>query len=221
MENRRFAAGEQKPGIESLLRKRPIKAYFSFSRKLVIEMVKNAMRSLTPKTFFFFAALVLVLAILRKSIKDILLVSALAVAASYSTIYKRTIRIPSAVELVTLGTVVTGVAYGPGIGAAFGVLTTFASEIISSGIDAFTLFYAVARGVTGAVVFYLSGMGVGIIALGMIGVAIFNVLCQPVYQMSGDIEQRMKGIYYFIVNTLFNLLVFKFLGNPLLRLARL
>src|SRR3989338_11447734 len=56
---------------------------------------------------------------LGKDLKGALAVSILAIAASYSTIYKRAIRIPSAIELVVLGTVITSISYGPFAGAIF------------------------------------------------------------------------------------------------------
>lgn len=217
MNNCPVAIGKQKGNVEAFLHKVSASSYFSLILKHLVELARNLKRSLKPKTIFILAAIIGVIALFGKNLKDVVFVSLLALAASYSTIYKRTIRVPSAVELVTIGTVITGVAYGPVAGAVFGVLTTFASEIISSGIDAFTFFYAVARGTTGAVVFYLAGWN--IVTLGMVGVAIFNILCQPIYQMSGDIEQRLKGIYYLIVNTLFNLLVFTFFGKILLKVA--
>jgi hypothetical protein len=186
-------------------------AYFSHFWKQVTELVRNLRRAMTPKAILLIVIVVLILIILGRNLKNILLVLALGLAASYSTIYKRSFRVPSAVELVTFGTVITGIAYGPVVGAAFGVITTFSSEIISSGIDVFTIFYAFARAITGVVSFYLGGLGM--VPLGMIGVGIFNVICQPIYQLSGDVEARFKGIYYLIVNTLFNLMVFYFLGN--------
>jgi hypothetical protein len=60
-----------------------------------------------------------------------------------------------------------------------------------------------------------------VVTLGMIALVIFNVLCQPIYQLSGDVEARLKGIYYAIVNTLFNFVMFTFFGNLLLSFARL
>ncbi len=154
---------------------------------------------------------------LVNSVKGVIVISSLAVAASYSTIYKRVVRIPSAIELVTLGTVVVSISYGPLPGAVFAVVTTIASEIISSAVDMFTLVYAFARGVIGVVAFYLSGMN--IVLLGLLMTLLFNGICQPVYLLPGDIETKVKALYFFVMSIAFNLLAFFLLGNILLRIA--
>lgn len=151
------------------------------------------------------------------SVKGVIVMSVLAVIASYSTIYKRVIRIPSAIELVTLGTVVVSISYGPLPGAVFAVATTIASEIISSAVDMFTLVYAFARAVIGVVAFYLSGMN--IVLLGLLMALLFNAICQPVYLLPGDIETKVKALYFFVMSIAFNLLAFFLLGNLLLRIA--
>lgn len=185
-------------------------------------LVKGFRKSLTPKATVLLVAALAVILLFGRNIKDILLVSVLAFAASYSTIYKRTIRMPSAVELVTLGTVITGAAYGPLIGALFGVITTVASEIISSGVDVNTLFYAVSRGISGGVAqLLIVNFGWSVVMAGMAALAIFHVVSDAIYLISGGVEAVPKIIYFAIVNTLFNLLVFAFLGGPLLSLARL
>lgn len=185
-------------------------------------LAKNFRKSLTPKATVLLVAAVAVVLLFGRNIKDILLVSVLAFAASYSTIYKRTIRMPSAVELVTLGTVITGAAYGPLVGVLFGVITTVASEIISSGVDVNTLFYAVSRGISGGVAqLLIVNFGWSVVTAGMAALVIFHVVSDAIYLISGGVEAVPKVIYFAVVNTLFNLLVFAFLGGPLLSLARL
>lgn len=206
----------------SFPRKMALGDYGSVLSRQATEFTRNLTKSLSPKTIFLIVAALAVVLLFGRHIKDILLVSGLALAASYSTIYKRTFRFPSAVELVTLGTVVTGAAYGPLPGVLFGVFTTIASEIISSGVDVNTLFYAVSRGIAGGVAQVLIvNFGVGVLAMGMIALVIFHVVSDAIYLVSGGIEAVPKVIYFIIVNTLFNLLVFAFLGGPLLSLARM
>jgi len=154
---------------------------------------------------------------LDNNLRGAIVVSILAVFASYSTIYKRVFRIPSAIELVTLGTVVTSISYGPLAGAVFGVTTTIASEIISAGVDMFTIIYAFARGVIGIAAFYLAG--VNIVVLGILMVLLFNFICQPFYLLPGDIETKIKAIYFLIINIIFNFIAFFFLGKFLLAVA--
>ena len=195
-------------------------SYASLIGKQAVELAKNILHSLKPKTIVMVVVAAALLVVFGKHIKDILLVSGLAFAASYSTIYKRTIRMPSAVELVTFGTIITGAAYGPGIGAAFGVLTTIASEIISSGVDVNTLFYAVSRGIAGGVAqLLIVHFGLSVIMMGMIALVIFHVVSDAIYVISGGIEAVPKVLYFIVVNTLFNLLVFSFFGKLLLKFA--
>ncbi|HIG97846.1 TPA: hypothetical protein HA231_00265 [Candidatus Woesearchaeota archaeon] len=195
-------------------------AFFKLLKKQAVEGLRNARHALTLKNAVIAAFAISMLLIFGSGIKDILLVAVLGTAASYSTIYKRTIRVPSAVELVTLGTVVTGAAYGPLVGAAFGIITTIASEIISSGVDVFTLFYATARGISGAVAFYaVNNWGFGMVAMGMTALVIFHAISDFIYIVSGDVEAKLKVVYFTITNTAFNLLVFTLFGKLLLRLA--
>ncbi|MBI2175802.1 hypothetical protein HYU40_00445 [Candidatus Woesearchaeota archaeon] len=218
------AAATENPKFSSFFKKENshVNAYASVLARQAAEFVKNFRKSLTPKTIFIMLAVLLVMLLFGRHVKDILLVGALGFAASYSTIYKRTFRFPSAVELVTFGTVITGAAYGPLVGALFGVITTVASEIISSGVDVNTMFYAISRGISGGVAqLLIVNFGVGVVVTGMIALVIFHVVSDAIYLTAGGIEAVPKIIYFVIVNTLFNLLVFAFLGGPLLSLARL
>ncbi|MBI2550048.1 hypothetical protein HYV83_02605 [Candidatus Woesearchaeota archaeon] len=187
-----------------------------------IELLRNLRHALKPKTVFLLTIALFVVIVFGRNIKDILLVGVLAFVASYSTIYKRTIHVPSAVEMVTFGTVITGAAYGPLAGVLFGVFTTIASEIISSGVDVNTLFYAISRGIAGGLAqMMIVGFGWGVVMAGMAALVIFHVVSDFIYVISGGIEAVPKIIYFIIVNTLFNLLVFSFFGNLLLGFAML
>ena len=209
-----------KPKFSSFFHKGTVNAYSSVLARQAVELVKNFTKALTPKIVFLIIAALIVIILFGRHIKDIILVGALAFAASYSTVYKRTLRVPSAVELVTFGTVITGAAYGPGIGAAFGVFTTIASEIISSGVDVNTLFYAIARGIAGGVAQLLVvHLGWSVLMAGMAALVIWHVVCDAIYVVSGGIEVVPKIVYFVIVNTLFNFLVFTFLGNALFKFA--
>ncbi|MBI2581135.1 hypothetical protein HYV85_05015 [Candidatus Woesearchaeota archaeon] len=208
--------------VASLVRRGSASAYFALLKKHLVEAVRNSLKSVTPKKLFLGVATVVVILLFGRNIKDILLVAALGIAASYSTIYKRTIRVPSAVEMVTFGTVITGAAYGPLVGALFGVITTIASEIISSGVDVNTLFYAIARGIAGGLArTMVVSLGWSVVVAGMAAMVIFHLVSDFIYVISGGIEAVPKIIYFIIVNTLFNLLVFAFFGNLVLSVALL
>ena len=211
-----------KPRFSSFFQKGPVRAYSSVLARQAVEFVRNFRKSLTPKTVFLIIVAFAVIILFGRHLKDIILVAVLGLMASYSTIYKRTIRVPSAVELVTLGTVITGAAYGPGIGAAFGVFTTIASEIISSGVDVNTVFYAIARGIAGGLAqTMVVSLGWSVVVAGMAALVIWHVVCDAIYVVSGGVEAVPKIVYFVVVNTLFNFLVFTFFGNLLLKFAML
>lgn len=213
---------ERKFGIGDFLHRGSTTGHLAVLKSQAVATVGNLSHALKPKTVLLIVVVVAILALFGRNIKDILLVSALAVAASYSTIYKRTIRVPSAVELVTFGTVITGAAYGPLAGALFGILTTIASEIISSGVDVNTLFYAVSRGIAGGLAQMLMlNFGLGVVITGMAALVIFHVVSDAIYVMSAGVEAVPKVAYFVIVNTLFNFIMFSFFGGLALKLALL
>ncbi len=211
-----------KTDLERVVRKGSFSDYAGFAKRQGLQLAGNFPKAFTIRNSLLLVAAVLILAFFGRNLKDIIFVSVMAMAASFSTIYKRTIRVPSAVELVTLGTVVTGVAYGPMVGALFGVVTTIASEIISSGIDVNTLFYAIARGLAGGLAqLMVVSFGWGIVVAGMAALVIFHVVSDFIYVVSGGVEAVPKILYFIVVNTIFNLMVFAFFGNLLLSFARL
>ncbi|MBI2142620.1 hypothetical protein HYU15_04005 [Candidatus Woesearchaeota archaeon] len=176
---------------------------------------KNLTRHVfTGKAALMLTAMIVLLFFLRVSLKMIAVVAVLGTAASLSTIYKRYIKLPSAIELVTFGTVMTSIAYGPFIGAVFGSVTTLISEIVSAAVDMNTFMYIISRAVIGIVAFYIQGMN--IVLLGIIGVVIFGIISTPLYILAGDFEAKWKAVYFLTINALFNLLVFSLLGKAVL-----
>lgn len=208
--------------LERVVRRGSFSDYAGFAKRQSFGLAGSFAKSLNARNILLLISAVAILAFFGRNLKDILFVSVFAVAASFSTIYKRTIRVPSAVELVTLGTVVTGVAYGPLVGALFGIVTTIASEIISSGVDVNTLFYVVSRGLAGGFAqAMVVSLGWGIVTAGMAALVIFHVVSDFIYVVSGGVEAVPKVLYFIVVNTIFNLIMFTFFGNVMLDFARL
>ena len=192
-------------------------------REKIREVLAHVHKGLKAESYFFKARYLLpIIAIamlyqLLDSFRGAVFIGILAIIASYSTIYKRVIRIPSAIETVTIGTAVTAINYGPLAGALFGAITTLASEIISGGIDMFTFVYMFARAVLGVAAFFLAGINT--VMLGLIMTLAFNAICQPIYQLPGDIETRIKGVYFLIISVISNLILFFVFGDFLIGLA--
>lgn len=171
-------------------------------------------KGITRKHFWIAAGLIILLILLNYNIKAVIVVSLLGLLASYSTIYKRYLRIPSAIEFITFGTVMTSIAFGPTVGAIFGVVTTFAAEIISGAVDIFTFLYMFVRafiGLSAGYLYYQAGFG--IVMVGVISSVIFICISAPFYILPGDFEAKLKAVYFFIVNIGFNFILFTILGN--------
>ncbi len=160
---------------------------------------------------------VLLIFVFFSEIKAMAVVSSLAVLGAFGQVYKRYVRLTSAVEFVTFGTVIVSVAYGAVAGMLFALAVSFAAEVISGNIDAFMLVYLPVRVLSGlfAAVVPFSG----IVSAGIATALFINVLSQPIYLFQGDTETRLKGITYLVVNIPFNVLLFRLLGGFFLGLA--
>ncbi len=169
------------------------------------------------KLLLLLFASLLLLFVFFSEIKAIFVVSLLAFMGAFGQVYKRYIRLTSAVEFVTFGTVIVAVAYGAVAGMLFALAVSFAAEVISGNIDAFMLVYLPVRVMSG--LFAAAVPFSSVAAAGISATLFINLLSQPVYLFQGDAEVRLKGLAYFIINILFNIVLFKLLGSFFLGLA--
>ena len=166
--------------------------------------------------FGILAGLAIIL-MFRHYIRDIVIILVLGLVAVLSTMYKRYMRAPPAVELITFSTVMIGIAYGPLHGAIFGAVTTLVAEILNSCLDAFIVGYIPARAVVGFVSAFFPTAG--IVPLGLAMSILYNAIAQPLYAFQSDAELRMKLLAFVLINVPFNFLVFSFLGEFVKRLV--
>lgn len=180
--------------------------------------VKKFRKGLSKKHFLLAAGLIFLFFFLNYDIKGVIVVAILGVIASYSTVWKRYLRgFPSSVELLTFGTVITGIAYGPQAGFLFGFTTNFAAEIISSAVDVFTFLYVFLRGIIGFVAFFLyHDFHLGIVAIGVISAAEFTFMTAPFYLLPGDAEAKLKVYTSFFISLGMNFIIFTVLGKVVL-----
>ena len=164
-----------------------------------------------------FLAAALLLFFFFSEIKSIIVVILLALAGAFGQIYKKYVRLTSAVEFVTFGTVIVSVAYGWVAGILFALTVSFASEVISGNVDGFMLIYLPVRTLSAVFAAFLP-FG-SIFLTGMATVLFINLLSQPIYLMQSDAEIRIKGIIYLVVNVFFNALLFNLFGEFFLKLA--
>jgi hypothetical protein len=142
-----------------------------------------------------------------QQVKSGVVVIALALLAAFGQIYKRYLRVPSALEFVTFGTALVGSAYGPVAGAVFALATSFAAEVISGGIDAFVVVYLPVRVVSGVLAAVLPFSSIA--AVGITVSLFINAASQPPYFFQPDTELRMKAFLYLVLNLVWNALLFK------------
>lgn len=142
----------------------------------------------------------------------------LFLAAVFSTFYKRIVRVPPAFELISITTVAVGITHGAWAGALFGATAAFVAEILNGAIDPFIIGYVSGRAVMGALAGILPLMfpNFGIVAAGMLLLAVFNVIAQSLYLLQGDVEARMKTVVYVALNFAVNWWLFLVLGKPLI-----
>ncbi len=181
---------------------------------------KNSIRALAArsisslfqrKKLVFWTALVMVLLLLfRNYLKDIVVLSLLGIIAIFSTGYKRFMRVPPAIELVTFSTVMVGISHGPVVGAIFGAVITLAAEIFNSGVDAFILGYIPARAIVGAAAAFFPGASIAWLGLWMS--LLYNAIAQPLYALQSDAELRVKLLAFVIINITSNFVIFSLLG---------
>ncbi|MFH1182323.1 MAG: hypothetical protein V1702_05165 [Candidatus Woesearchaeota archaeon] len=159
-------------------------------------------------------AILLLTIIFTSEMRKIVSILLLATAGAFGQVYRRSIRIPPAVEFVTFGTVLVGYSYGPWAGAIFGIVVTLIAEIMSSTIDAFVIGYVPSRAAIGIISSFLTGHGIASVGIWM--TIAYNVLAQPLYLLQPDAELRLKLVFFVTGNIIFNIMLFKLLAEPVL-----
>lgn len=152
-----------------------------------------------------------------KTAVTLIILTCMAVPSTFITMYKRVVRLPPALELISLTSTMATVFYGPLVGIIYTVIVNFASEVASGHPDEMSLTYFLSRTVQVLFVhFAYTSFGLtGIVALGIWGNIVFNAVQQPIFMALVDIEKRLKAIYFVMLNIPLNILIFKVFGPPL------
>lgn len=180
---------------------------------LVASLLRN-------KRIVFGVVVLLVLAFVFSSyVMSALIVLVLGVAASFSTSYKRVIRIPPAVELVTFTTVIVSLKYGPVVGAVYAAVVTLAAETMTNALDVFIISFVPSRVAVALISgFVFSQFGGNIALAGLACSMIYNLLAQPFYLFMADVEMRVKAVFFVLMNVGSNFVIFAVLGRIAVRL---
>lgn len=165
------------------------------------------------------AALLAFIIIFIDIVLPALVVIGLGVIASFSTSYKRFIRVPPAVELVTFTTVMVSLAYGPVVGAIFGAVVTFTAEIMTNALDVFIISFVPSRAVIALTAGFLFHQFNGNILLtGVLSSIFYNLIAQPFYLFMADVEMRLKSVFFIAFNIGSNFVIFAVLGKLMVKL---
>lgn len=138
----------------------------------------------------------------------------LGLIGSFSTSYKRVIRVPPAFELVTFTTIIVSLAYGPLVGVVFAAVVTFTAEIMTNALDIFIISFVPSRMIIALTAgFVFTQFNGNIIMAGFASSVLYNLLAQPFYLFMADVEMRMKSIFFIFLNIGSNFVIFTVLGR--------
>ncbi len=194
-----------------------------------IESVANGVKSALLENYEFIkthkklvAAVLLLLFVFiayTKTAVTLLILLLMAIPSIFITTYKRFVRLPPALELISLTTAMTTIFYGPVVGIIYTIIVNFAAEVASGHPDEMSLTYIPSRVVQVLFVHFAYGWGLtGIVALGSWSVVVFNAVQQPIFMSLVDVEKRLKAIYFVMLNIPLNIIIFKIFGPPLFSL---
>ena len=170
------------------------------------------------RVFLVFVAL-FILSIFGDIIIPAAIILALGTAASFSTSYKRVIRMPPAIELVTFTTIIVSLAYGPIIGAVFAGIVTLTAEIMTNALDIFIISFVPSRIIIALTAGFFFNMFDGNIFLtGVASTILYNNLAQPFYLFLADVQMRAKSFFFVFLNIGTNFIFFTVLGPLLVKL---
>jgi hypothetical protein len=159
-------------------------------------------------------ALIVVIVIFGKIIIPATVIIGLGIIASFSTSYKRFIRIPPAFELTTFATVIVSLAYGPLVGAIFAAVVTTTAEILTNALDLFIISFIPSRIIIAlTATFFFNQFNGNILLTGAVSSLLYNLLAQPFYLFMADVEMRMKSIFFIFLNIGSNFIIFAILGR--------
>ena len=165
------------------------------------------------KGYLFLAFIVFAVFMLFTSqAKAVAVLLVLGAASSLAVTYKRVVRLPPALELISLTSAVVTLVYGPV------VVTNIASEFVSGYPDAMSLTYIPSR--SAQVLFVYLFRDWDVVQLGIWSVVVFNLVQQPIFMWLTDAEKRLKSLYFVMLNVPLNILIFRFLAHPLLSLVQ-
>ncbi len=160
------------------------------------------------------AALLALLIFFGRIVIPALVIIALGVIASFSTSYKRFIRVPPAVELVTFTTVMVSLAYGPVVGAVYGAIVTFTAEVMTNALDIFIISFFPSRAVIALTAgFFFNQFNGNILLTGVASSILYNLIAQPFYLFMADLEMRAKSVFFVLLNIGSNFAIFAVFGN--------
>ncbi len=191
------------------------------SRKLFANVTGILARNLTKKQAAIIAVIALALvALFHNFFKALLAVMLLFLLGAFSTFYKKKLEGFGAIgfELVTFTTIITGIAFGPLIGALFGFATALSSVLISKDVGVTTPLFLLVTAIAGGLAHPLSAR-FGIVLLGVM-LVLFSTLTILAFTFLfyRDAEIRAAGMLGILTNLAVNYIFLSYLAKPILAL---
>ena len=139
----------------------------------------------------------------------------LFIIGSVSMLYKRKIRgWPIGVEFVTITTFIAGHAYGPIIGALFGLITSVTAQMLSMDYDGGMVMFFVGNSLLGFISAF-TPVNLG----GIVFVSLFSDMWTQFFTLIGGSEQKLAAGTYIFTHTIFNVVMWNFMGIHLYNLS--
>ncbi|MBI3051718.1 hypothetical protein HYY74_04650 [Candidatus Woesearchaeota archaeon] len=182
--------------------------------------MRRAVSLVKRKKWLFIAVFFLLILLwsLGISMKAAFFITALTLTAALSTYYRVYMKFTLGFETVTLATVLTTVVYGPFVGIAVGLVSSFAAEFIPQLIDPSSFFWILSYIPAALAVAFLHSLGVPLFWLGMAATLIQNAIAEPIRLFSGDTLLRGMGVFSVTGSFISNLILFGVVAQPLLSL---
>jgi hypothetical protein len=172
-------------------------------RFLADKELKNVLWEKKGIIVFVIAAAVLLL-FFGSYVRALATIGVLITLGFASLLYNRAIRISLGIELVLMGTVLAGLAYGPLAAFFTGGIALFAAEVFNGSFQHSTLVSFIGLAVVSAAIPVVSASSVS--TVGVLMALLYNAVLAPGYLLMGS-EPWKVGLF-FVTDILFNAWLF-------------
>jgi|GEM_PF-4959406 len=160
-----------------------------------------------------FISILLLIFLLRHVLKAFIVMLLFIFANVVIGRIRRVIPVPIEIEVVTLGTVICTILYGFGAGAFVAVFSAIIGAVIAKRISPYTLIMVVGYVIVATIATAFDPAGV--VKAGIILTIVNNLFIFCVFQFAFRYSV-FRNISYGLSNIILNILIFKYLAEPIL-----